>query len=213
VVAAGRPVQLDASHSRDPEGLPLVYEWDLDGDGAFETGSGTTARATRTFGREGQVTLRIRVNDPHGGRSVAEASVLVDGAIPVINRLSTTSRVLALRRGRGGPPRAATVRFELSEPAQVTLSVERARRGRRALDGQCRVRARRGRRCTRWVPERTLEHEGAAGANAVLVRARGLHAGRHRIVLNAVDAVGNASSERSLRLGVVRGRPPARGSS
>ena len=32
-VAAGRPVRLDASRSGDPEHLPLVFEWDLDGDG------------------------------------------------------------------------------------------------------------------------------------------------------------------------------------
>jgi sugar lactone lactonase YvrE len=203
VVAAGQPVRLDASRSSDPEGLPLVYEWDLDGDGSFEAGSGPIATASRTFSSHGPVTLRIRVNDPHGGRAVAETGVFVDGAIPVITRLWTTSRVLAVRRGR---PRAATIRFTLSEPARVTLAVQRARRGRLALDGECRVRASRGRRCTRWVTKRTIEHTGAAGANAVLIRARGLRQGRHRIVLTAVDAVGNASVERSLPLRVVRSR-------
>jgi hypothetical protein len=144
--------------------------------------------------------------------------VLVDGSIPVVMRLSATSRVLAHRRpGRrrhardarrrgGGPPRAATIRFELSEPAHVTLSVERARRGRRAVDGECRPRVRRGRRCTHWVAARTIEHDGAAGANAALLRARGLPRGRYRIRVNAVDGVGNASVERALSLRVVRGR-------
>jgi len=45
VVAAGQRVTLDASGSRDPEGLRLVYEWDLDGNGTFEAGSGTTPTA------------------------------------------------------------------------------------------------------------------------------------------------------------------------
>lgn len=31
------PVKLDASKSTDPQGKPLTYKWDLDGDGSFET--------------------------------------------------------------------------------------------------------------------------------------------------------------------------------
>ena len=73
VVAAGRPVRLDASGSGDPERLPLVYEWDLDGDGGFEAGSGGTATASRSFANHGAATVRVRVNDPHGGRAVAES--------------------------------------------------------------------------------------------------------------------------------------------
>ena len=42
--AAGRAVRLDGSASTDPERLRLVYEWDLDGDGVFETGSGHRRR-------------------------------------------------------------------------------------------------------------------------------------------------------------------------
>ncbi|MGH2715555.1 MAG: PKD domain-containing protein, partial [Thermoleophilaceae bacterium] len=105
-VAAGRPVRLDASRSSDPEGLPLVYEWDLDSDGAFETGSGSTATVTRSFASHGPATVRVRVNDRHGSRAVAEASVLVDGAVPVMTHLRTGSRVLGVgpraRRKPGG---------------------------------------------------------------------------------------------------------------
>ena len=104
-VAAGRPVRLDAERSSDPENLPLVYEWDLDGDGAFEAGSGGTATASRSWATHGTATVRVRVNDPHGGRSVAEANVTVDGAAPVIGQLRRGARVLGVKRpGRQAPP-------------------------------------------------------------------------------------------------------------
>ncbi|MGH2805567.1 MAG: PKD domain-containing protein, partial [Thermoleophilaceae bacterium] len=115
VVAAGRPVRIDGSRSSDPEGLRLVYEWDLDGDGAFESGSGLTPTASRSFGVHGPATVRMRVNDPHGGRAVAEATVLVDGALPVISGLRARPRRLGVRR----PPRRRARR-------------ERGSRGRRA---------------------------------------------------------------------------------
>jgi hypothetical protein len=115
------------------------------------------------------------------------------------------------RRGRAAArppkraPRATTVRFRLSEPATASVAVERAHRGRRAEAGApCRPRARRGRRCIRWTRQRVLRQAGAAGPNAIRVRARGLRPGRHRLVVTAADAVGNHSVPRLLALRVVR---------
>jgi sugar lactone lactonase YvrE len=208
VVAAGRPLRLDASGSSDPEGIPLVYEWDLDGDGNFEAGSGGVATAVRSFSTNGPVTMRVRVNDRHGSRAVAEASVLVDGTMPVISELRTGSRVLGVG---GRPPRATTLRFNHSEPARVRLAVQRAHRGRRPARGRpCRIRARRGARCIRWTRTRLLTHAGAAGANAMRLRAGGLRPGRYRLVLTAEDAVGNASARRLLPMRVVRLRSAPR---
>jgi hypothetical protein len=226
-VAAGRQVQLDASRSGDPEQLPLVYEWDLDGDGSFEAGSGGTAIASRTWASHGLATVRVRVNDPHGGRSVAEASVMVDGAAPVIGHLRRGARVLSVKRrptrkrphgqrrpprpgakrrhGAGPPPLATTVRFTLTEPAGVTLAVDRARRGRRPIGatGPCDLRARTGRHCLIWSRARTITHAGAPGENAIRLRSRGLRPGLYRLVLNAVDGVGNPSAARMAPLRVV----------
>jgi hypothetical protein len=214
MVAAGRQVTLDASGSRDPEGLRLVYEWDLDGDGTFEAGSGTTPSAMPKFAVDGVHTVRVRVNDPHGGQAIAQGAIEVDGNRPVLSGLRAITRVLGVpakrtRAHRAGasrrsPPRSTSVRFRLSEAATVTLAVERARAGRRPKGRACSPRAKRGRRCTAWSLARTVTRSGSAGANAISVRARGLRPGRYRLVLTAADEVGNRSPRRTLGLRVVR---------
>jgi hypothetical protein len=136
----------------------------------------------------------------------------------VISNLRRGSRVLGVgRRGpaaarpRRRPPRATTIRFNLSEPATVSMAVDRARRGRRPMAGSpCQVRARTGRRCVRWFRRREQNHVGVAGANAIRVRARGLRPGFYRLVLTAVDAVGNPSAPRMVSLRVVRLRSARR---
>jgi DNA-binding beta-propeller fold protein YncE len=197
LVAAGDPVKLDASGSRDPEGLELVYEWDLDGNGTFETGSGTTATATPRFASDGIRTLRVRVNDPHGGRSVATARLHVDGTMPVVTQFRTARERLRI-------PHSTTIRFRLSEAAAVTLELDKARPGRRVQGGACSRRAKRGRRCTVWVRAKTIKRAGGAGDNGIALRARGLKPGHFRLVISAVDEVGHRSPSRALRLRVLR---------
>ena len=214
-VAAGKRVTLDASGSRDPEGLRLVYEWDLDGNGTFEAGSGTTPNAMPRFSGDGIKTVRVRVNDPHGGRAVAEAKLDVDGSRPALTGLRALTNVLGVpgrgtraRRGAGAaranPPRSTTVRFRLSEAATVTLTVNRARSGHRRKGQPCRVRAKRGRPCTVWSRARTIKRSLGAGGNGITVRARGLKPGRYRLLLTAADEVGNRSPRRAIGLRVVR---------
>ncbi len=82
--------------------------------------------------------------------------------------------------------------FTLSEPARVTLVIERARRGRR-IDGRCVAKRRSGARCSRWLRVRKLSLPAAsAGANAVALGK--ISRGRHRIRATAVDAAGNRSA-------------------
>ena len=209
---AGERVTLDASGSRDPEGLRLVYEWDLDGNGTFEAGSGTTPTATPSFSVDGPHTVRVRVNDPHGGRAVAEGALTVDGRRPVVSDVRAAEQVLGVRRQRGHgkaaakrkrPPTSTSLRFRLSEPATVTVSVRRARAGRRA-EGACSTRSRRGRPCTAWSVSRQLKRPERAGRNSVKLRSRGLRPGRYRVVLSATDEVGNRSQQRAIGLRVVR---------
>jgi DNA-binding beta-propeller fold protein YncE len=213
-VAPGRQVRLDASGSRDPEGLRLVYEWDLDGNGTFEAGSGTTPTAMPRFGGNGVKTVRVRVDDPHGGQGIAVRTIEVDGSRPVLTGLRTLTRVIGVpaRRHRSRrstaarptPPRSTTLGFRLSEPATVTLALDRARAGRRPKGKACSPRAKRGRRCRAWSRARTISRSFSGGEHGITVRARGLRPGRYRTVLSATDRVGNKSPRRTLGLRVVR---------
>jgi len=178
VVAAGKQVKLDASASRDPEGLELVYEWDLDGNGSFETGSGSTPRANPRLATDGVRILRVRVTDPHCGRGIAGARLRVDCSMPLLTRVRAVRAVSATR-----------IRFRVSERAKVKFALNRARHGRPA-----------------WVRVRTLRRWAERGDNTFLLRSRRLRRGHYRLVLTAVDEVGHKSPPRVVRLRVVRRR-------
>jgi subtilisin-like proprotein convertase family protein len=85
---SGDNVTFDASGSTDPDlpGSPLDrYEWDLNGDGSFETDTGNVANTSIAYATPGSRTVRVRVTDQDGATDVA--SVVVD----VQNRLPTAS--------------------------------------------------------------------------------------------------------------------------
>ena len=110
VVGPGRPVTFDASASTDPEGLQLRYEWDLDGNGSFETAGGTTPTVTKAYSGSTALTARVRVSDPHGSSAVAGTLVRVDGVRPVLSQLRV---------------RGSSITYRLSEAAHVTVRLQR----------------------------------------------------------------------------------------
>jgi PKD repeat protein len=77
-IPTGQAVFLDGSASVDPDGRVVHYVWDLDGNGAFETDTGSNAIvATAAFNRAATVTLRLRVTDDHGTSSETARSLTV----------------------------------------------------------------------------------------------------------------------------------------
>jgi glucose/arabinose dehydrogenase len=77
-------VTFDASESSDPSGQALTYDWDLDGNGTFETHGGQTRSLEFTEAElqereENEESLNrvvsVRVEDPDGNTSVARVTV------------------------------------------------------------------------------------------------------------------------------------------
>src|SRR5207249_229769 len=57
--APGAPVTFDASSSSDPDGTIAHYQWDLDGNGTFETDTGTTPTTSHAYSATTTVKLQV----------------------------------------------------------------------------------------------------------------------------------------------------------
>jgi glucose/arabinose dehydrogenase len=75
--AAPLTVSFDGTSSSDPDGDPITYAWDLDDDGDFDDGTGSTA--SWTYATDGDRTARLRVTDSRGASGTASTEVAVGG--------------------------------------------------------------------------------------------------------------------------------------
>jgi YD repeat-containing protein len=76
----GGSVAFNASASSDPDGTIAKYEWDLDGNGSFETDTGTTKTTSHVYGAAGTVPVALRVTDNDGLTATKTVSVAVQSA-------------------------------------------------------------------------------------------------------------------------------------
>ncbi|MBN2082880.1 PKD domain-containing protein [bacterium] len=60
-------VSFDASTSGDPDGHIIIYEWDFDGDGTFDSSTGTTPSTSHTYSVPGQYQATVSAMDNDGG--------------------------------------------------------------------------------------------------------------------------------------------------
>ncbi len=70
---AGEPVIMDASSTDDPDHPieSLRVEWDLDGDGIFDTPPDTLKVFSATYAEPGTFAISARITDPSGAQSVS----------------------------------------------------------------------------------------------------------------------------------------------
>jgi PKD repeat protein len=81
-VVTGEPSHFDAACSSDPDGTIKSYMWDLDGNGTFETDTGTTPTTSRFYGSPGNVIVGLQVTDDDGAVDTTQRTVTVDEAPP-----------------------------------------------------------------------------------------------------------------------------------
>ena len=71
-------VQFTGSGSSDPDGDPITYSWDLNGDGTY--GDATTANPSFTYTTAGTRQVTLRVTDSRGASSVSAPVTITVGA-------------------------------------------------------------------------------------------------------------------------------------
>ncbi len=76
-VGAGQQDTFTAVGSSDIGGTITDYKWDLDGNGTYETDTGTTKTVTKTFSTPGTYTIGLQVTDSHGAIATSTLSVTV----------------------------------------------------------------------------------------------------------------------------------------
>jgi hypothetical protein len=143
-----------------------------------------------------------------------------DTVAPVLDRLGISAKLF--RVGKAATASAASAKkkkktavgtrftWRLSEPARVTLVIERSKAGRRK-GGRCVAptkKLRKAKRCTRWLPAGKLTRQSAAGTTKLVFSGRigkkALTPGSYRAVVSAVDAAGNVSAKRTVAFRVVK---------
>jgi hypothetical protein len=78
-------VQFDGTGSTDPDGDPLTYAWDLDGDGTFF--DSTFSQPSWTY-PAGTFTARLRVTDPSGATGTTSVVINAGNTAPVVSVLT-----------------------------------------------------------------------------------------------------------------------------
>jgi glucose/arabinose dehydrogenase len=76
-------VEFDATGSSDPEGDPLSYDWDLDGDGEYDDSG--AARPAWAYNSPGNHVASLRVTDALGNSDTDSITIAVGGPKPTID--------------------------------------------------------------------------------------------------------------------------------
>jgi PKD repeat protein len=111
--AIGEEVGFDGSGSSDSDGNVAGYEWDFDGDGTYETDTGTTATTSHTFDQAGTYQVGLRVTDDDG--ATATTSTDVDVVAPQTVPAFDFSLELAGNRG--------TLAYTANEPVTGAITL------------------------------------------------------------------------------------------
>jgi glucose/arabinose dehydrogenase/PKD repeat protein len=73
-------VTFDGTESSDPDGDPISYGWDLDGDGQYD--DSTAATPSRTYTQPGSYTIGLKVTDSNGASAIATVTIAAGNSAP-----------------------------------------------------------------------------------------------------------------------------------
>ena len=85
-----RTVTFDATRSSDGNGSVTRHQWDLDGDGSFETDTGASATTTRSYDRPQTLEISLRVTDNDGLAGTTSATLTVSSPPPAGKQLGVS---------------------------------------------------------------------------------------------------------------------------
>ena len=82
-------VSFSGTGSTDPDGDPLTYAWDLDGDGAYD--DSTAAEPSFTYTNPGNVPVGLRVSDPGAQFDTDSVTISATGSVQYVSDLPFVS--------------------------------------------------------------------------------------------------------------------------
>jgi hypothetical protein len=203
----GTTFVFDASGSQGDRFL-----WDLDGDGTYETDTGPSRQATKSYTGAGTIVVGLRVIDDNGYADTSQSITVLapstpepeqdDVTAPVLSNLKITPNVFRLAP-KSTPlnavitkkkvARGAKLSWTLSEPAGLAVYVERC--GSKKS-------------CKKHVVTVKMHRTVAAGARSMAftgqIELRKLSPGGYRFKLTATDAAENFSDTKYAPFLIVR---------
>jgi PKD repeat protein len=116
----GVPVGFDARESKDSDGSIVRHEWDLDGDGSFETNTAGNPLTARTYATAGVFNVRLRVTDDKGAATETVRQLVVVAALGDRSRVALKSFTVKVTPKRDAAlPINLTMSGKLGLPAGV----------------------------------------------------------------------------------------------
>jgi PKD repeat protein len=124
----GKAVSFSAAGATDPDGTIVNYRWDLNGDGVFETDTGTANHTSRTYSTAGTFPVAVRVQDNDGATATRGSSVrVVKSTLKLTLKFSRKPRLATLlNRGLAGSVKCTT-------PCTVRLTLRISRKVARQM--------------------------------------------------------------------------------
>lgn len=116
----GSAITFDASASYDPDGDNLTYEWDLDGDGIFESEG---INVTKTWNDDYQGTITLKVTDSNGESSISSTNVTVQNVAPSATISDSYFAKIPITMRIGGA-KGNSVEIQIIQAGQVIASAK-----------------------------------------------------------------------------------------